>query len=177
MRNFFNGLFNVIIFGNYWWRPHNLFRVDEQLTRSAQPPPEYLRRLIRASDIKTVINLRGESSAKEWYKGEKEICDSEGVCLRNIKLSAVRLPRREEIQNIVNTIRSSEYPIHVHCRGGAERTGLFCGVYQLLGGQGLDKALEQVGWRYGVINPFQRDFFKRFRESRERGFIEWMTEK
>jgi protein tyrosine phosphatase (PTP) superfamily phosphohydrolase (DUF442 family) len=104
--------------------------------------------------IRTVINLRGESSDAGWYRSELESCEKRDITHIDVALSAGRLPPPEELRKLLAAFDKAAYPVLFHCRGGADRTGLAGALYvHLYQNVPLDEALEgQLTWRYGHLS-------------------------
>lgn len=99
--------------------------------RSAQLNPRHLRQVMRQYGIKTVINLQGEDHGDK-ARGEQAICRELGADYRHAKMSAVRLPRPGELKRVINALDEARYPILIHCRAGADRSGLVSALYLAL---------------------------------------------
>ncbi|MCK4602226.1 MAG: tyrosine-protein phosphatase, partial [Phycisphaerae bacterium] len=133
-QRFFCGNFHVI--------------VDGEAYRSAQPTPQQLRQWARQYGLKTIINLRGVSSG-EFYARERQAAAAAGVEVIDIKFSAVRLPTVPWLRRFIEAIETAERPILLHCRDGADRTGV-AGVItaMAIGGQHYEAARSQLSARY-----------------------------
>jgi protein tyrosine phosphatase (PTP) superfamily phosphohydrolase (DUF442 family) len=143
---------------------NNLHEVEKgKFYRSAQMSSKDFEKTIDKLGIKTVINLRGESTSKWWPK-EKEITSRLGVEFINLKMSAQRYPHKHDLIGLLDAYRDAERPILIHCQGGADRTGEASAIYKMLYmGKTLKKSLKQLRikfrhlkWRY----PAKRDFIK-----------------
>lgn len=100
--------------------------------RSAQPTPAVLESMVEVYGIRTVINLRGPNAGKIWYDLEKSACDQLGITLLDFPMSAGSLPRPELLADILNALKTAEYPILIHCQGGADRSGAISAIYRML---------------------------------------------
>jgi protein tyrosine/serine phosphatase len=127
--------------------------VPGKVYRSAQLSPDALRSLIREQGIRTVINLRGGSTAASWFREQAAVCEQEGVEMETVHLSASLLPRPAEISALIHDFDTARYPVLIHCRSGADRTGLAAALYlYAYEGQPLGQALDDgLTWRYGHI--------------------------
>jgi protein tyrosine/serine phosphatase len=117
--------------------------------RSAQLSGEDLRQVIKAKQIRTVLNLRGKNSGKDWYDEEIHATDAEGVLHLDYSLSARREVTLTQMQDIMRLIKASPKPILVHCNAGADRTGLVSALFELSKGKDPLIAGEQLSLRYG----------------------------
>jgi tyrosine-protein phosphatase SIW14 len=102
----------------------NFHQVDEHIYRGAQPSAQGFASLATFG-IKTVIDLRGESS--------------EDITVQGAGMRYVRLPWREfkaptdsQIEALLRLLNdSSDWPVFVHCRRGADRTGTAIACYRI----------------------------------------------
>jgi protein tyrosine phosphatase (PTP) superfamily phosphohydrolase (DUF442 family) len=101
----------------------NLHRVDEGLYRSAQPDEEGFRNLHRRG-IRTVVNLRRNGTDGERLAG---------LPLKEVRIPvAVWEPTEDQLVRFLRTACDpARRPVLVHCRHGADRTGLFCAAYRV----------------------------------------------
>jgi protein tyrosine phosphatase (PTP) superfamily phosphohydrolase (DUF442 family) len=120
--------------------------------RSAQLSRRRLEELTARHGIHTVINLRGNCHPEPWYVDECRATHQGGVCLEDVGLSASRYPSRSELRRLVEVLDHAEYPVLLHCRRGADRTGLASAVVLLLQpGVTPAQALRQLGPRFGHV--------------------------
>jgi protein tyrosine/serine phosphatase len=102
-------------------------KVDEGFFRGGQPDKtgfEYLKK----QGIKTVINLRDESNEEE-------------PVVKGLGMNYVHLPMsvtigtkisQNDITEYFKVISNPDnYPIYIHCRRGADRTGVMVGFYRI----------------------------------------------
>lgn len=148
--------------------------VPRTVYRSAQTDTEDLEEIIRENSIKSVLNLRSQNN--EEYSAEKETCERLKVDYYNVRLSARRAPRKDEILALLDIFDRAQKPIHIHCHGGADRTGLAVAAYRLHTGQPLDFALEALNFiPYGHIENEIDGFFEQYRPYEGRlPFREWV---
>lgn len=119
--------------------------------RGAQPSPAEIERFVRAHGIRTVVNLRGHA-LDGWFQDQCRTVQHLGIALENISLSATRLPSVYEVRRLVEVVERAEYPILLHCRRGADRTGLASAVVLLLErNTTYEEARRQLGLRFGHI--------------------------
>ena len=126
--------------------------IDGAVYRSNQPTPERLADYQAAYGIRTVINLRGAAPDEDWYVLEKKAADALGMTLIDVPLASTRELSDQELRQLVETLRSAEKPILIHCRSGSNRTGLAAAIYLAAFEQvGTDTAEQQLSVRYGHV--------------------------
>ncbi len=126
--------------------------VPGRVFRGAQPNAASLEKLIAKHKIRTVLNVRGCCYPDAWYVAEGEVCERLGVQMIDVSFSAVHLPSKHELRQLLETLDRAEYPIFVHCRHGADRTGLVAmAVHLLQGDESFESAHRHLGLRYGHV--------------------------
>lgn len=98
--------------------------------RSNQPDPKRLAKL-KSQGFKSIVYLRGSSDGAA-IRVERAACAELGLDLHVCRLSARRLPSVERVLELVDLFRKAEKPMLLHCRAGADRTGLASAVYLLV---------------------------------------------
>ena len=149
--------------------------------RSAQLSGSNLENVLKADAIRSVVNLRGPSK-HEFYRSEIAVCRSLDVRHFDLSLSAYRLPKPQELKDVLKTLDVAPRPVLVHCQQGADRSGLVSTIYQTVyEGVPLDRAEgDQLTWRYGhfpLVGTWRMDrFFDLYRQNANgeslRSFIE-----
>lgn len=152
----------------YLWLSGNVHEVEAgSFYRSAQLSPEGLASVLDRYGIRTVINLRGPSSAR-WYAEERAVSTDKGIAHVDIALSANREPDPATIQELTRLLRDSPRPILVHCKGGADRSGLASALFLLTaehrpaeeaGGQ-LSMVYGHFPWLFSRTSAMDRTFAK-----------------
>ncbi|MFH1748073.1 MAG: tyrosine-protein phosphatase [Planctomycetota bacterium] len=139
--------------------------------RSAQLDGPTLGLVIEQAGIRTVINLRGENVGEKWYENEKAVCEEAGVTLVDIRMSAKALPPREVLLQLYDTFLSAEYPILMHCNGGADRSGAAAAIWRMTV-QGDDRAAaaEELDLCYGhfaSVTPLMDELVRVYEPDRD----------
>lgn len=107
----------------------NFGRVTGTLYRGGQPTPDGFKTL-RAMDVGTVINFR-ENHA-ETAK-EKRKVESLGMKYVGIPWSAGHQPSTAQVLEFLDLVRVNQNTkIFVHCRRGADRTGVMIAAYRVV---------------------------------------------
>lgn len=132
------------ILRTFW---HNFERVSEGVYRSNHPDHK---RFAKYADmgIKTVLNLRGVAQ-RPHYLFEHESCARLGLTLVTVHMSARNAPDRDRLLEVLDAFDTMERPFLMHCKSGADRTGLVATLYLMVHeGQSLAQARKQLSFRY-----------------------------
>lgn len=122
--------------------------VENKLYRSAQPQPEQLEQWQAAYGINSIINLRGVND-EAYYQEELAAAERLGINLHSIKFSAQSLPPVHSLKKLFNALETLEPPILLHCRAGADRSGVASVIgAMILGEKPYEAALAQVSIKY-----------------------------
>lgn len=159
----------------------NHYRIDEDIWRSNQPGFRRLKRL-KAEGLKSVLSLRGDHRVAPVYV-EKAAAAELGLRLEFARLRAHKLPRAEELQGAIDKMRALPKPLLLHCKSGADRTGLMVTLYlHLEKGVPLAEARRALSWRYahfelggaGIVHEML-NAYGRAHAARGTGFEEWLA--
>jgi protein tyrosine/serine phosphatase len=116
-----------------------------QFYRSGQMTGIELEAVAGRRDIKTVINLRGESPGEAWYRIEIAACERNNVVHHDLLWSMLQIPTPESLVQLIDWIKSEPRPILVHCQAGVHRAAVAAAVYRLLRGDSVNDAREEFG--------------------------------
>ncbi len=126
--------------------------VPGRVYRCAQPSPQTIEQMVASHGIRTVVNLRGCCNPFPWYLDEARATARLDICQEDICFSAGRLPSATELRHLIEVLDRCDYPLVLHCRRGADRTGLAAAVVLLLQSEvSFDAAARQLGVRYGHV--------------------------
>jgi len=126
----------------------NAAEIAPGVFRSNQPDARRLARM-QAAGLRAVLYLRG-SDASAPYRAEQAACAALGLQFHSFKMSAHRLPPPERLQALIALLRRIERPFLLHCRAGADRTGLASAVYLLaVEGRSVTEAKGMLSRRFG----------------------------
>lgn len=128
----------------YW---HNFAMIAPGVYRSNHPTNARLE-AYAAMGIKSVINLRG-ATRHSHYNFEVESCKALGIKLIDIPLSARSAPTKMRLLEVVDRLSSQKKPFLIHCKSGADRTGLVAAIYLIcVEGKSAKEARKQLSLRY-----------------------------
>jgi hypothetical protein len=151
-----------------------------RLYRSNHPLPWQLRAAARRFGLKTVVNLRG------W----RADCGSDALSRREAaRLGLVHVdaplesrgaPHRDRLLRLVEIFSRMAEPALLHCKSGADRTGLAAGVWLLLQGRSVAEAAAQLSWRYGHVKAAKTGildaFFAEYAAAGDVPFLRWLEQ-
>ncbi|MBV9829834.1 MAG: tyrosine-protein phosphatase [Alphaproteobacteria bacterium] len=104
--------------------------VSGQLYRAAQPDRADLVSDRQAYGIKSVLNLRGAHHGEPWYDNEVAAAGELGMAHYDYPLSAKRVVTEQQIAELLALVRAAPKPLLIHCKSGADRTGLLSALYR-----------------------------------------------
>lgn len=139
----------------------NKRRVDDDLYRAAQPSPTHLRQA-KADGFRTILNLRGPRDDGP-YTLEREACAELGLTLVDFPIRSRSALDRPTLLAAVDIWKQLDYPVLMHCKSGADRTGFMATMYLWQHkGVPLRQAMDQLSLRYGHVRQAKTgviDFF------------------
>lgn len=170
------------------WRDHGFLRlwfanrhdIGGGMYRENQPSPKRIAKLADEG-IKTILNLRGESD-KGYYALEKEACEKHGVALVDFRMYSRDTPKKDRIHGLKKIFETIEYPAMMHCKSGADRTGITGVLYRHFHmGVPIGEAIEQLKFKYlhvkagktGMLDFFFDDYLE-YAKNHDISFIDWI---
>jgi protein tyrosine phosphatase (PTP) superfamily phosphohydrolase (DUF442 family) len=129
------GLVAALFFGTLALKPFygsNLGIIDGgRVIRSAQPTSG-LKEMIRDHKLASILNLRGGSPKHGYYTNEVRVAKEAGVDFYDFSMSATKRPKRSDLLRLIDVMNHCEYPLLIHCKAGADRTGLATAIYRMV---------------------------------------------
>ncbi|HEU5117238.1 MAG TPA: tyrosine-protein phosphatase [Isosphaeraceae bacterium] len=130
---------------------------ETRVYRCAQPGDD-LEATARDLKIRSILNLRGGSQDDEFYRSEVQVADRLNLDFYDLPMSATQRPSRTDLLRLLDILDHCRYPLLIHCKSGADRTGLATSLYRLqIQGQNPEKAEEGFSLAYGHIPFFGPD--------------------
>lgn len=155
--------------------------VPGKVWRCNHPTPARLRALTARLGLRTLVNLRGHRQ-----------CGSDALSRRasgrlgldhiDMAFESRGAPHRDRILRFAGLYRSMRFPMLMHCKSGADRTGLASGLVILFEGGTSKQALRQLHWRFGHFNRSRTGildaFFLRYAAEAEGRvpFLDWVRD-
>lgn len=137
----------------------HFFRVDDNVYRGPQPHRSEMPDLAK-SGIQRVLNLCPTLDHKRW---EHAAVEAAGMRYIRIGLSPVFAPSARQMDKIMAILTDPTLgPVYVHCRRGADRTGVVVACYRITQYHWTNaQALQEA--RQGGLRPIEI-LFKRYIE-------------
>ena len=125
--------------------------------RSAQLDKEHLEYYTSKFGIRSILNLRGENPDKQWYVDELNFSTEHKLANYDIALSSSDEPSKAQSARIMGIIRTAPRPILIHCRAGADRSGLVAAMWKVaVDNEPKSEAKKQLTLLCGHIPLFGR---------------------
>lgn len=103
---------------------HNFHQVNEHVYRGAQPTDEGFAGLAKIG-VRTIVDLRGE-------KSEGRVVEQNGMHYVRMRWSGFKAPAESQIAAVLALLNDkSDWPVFVHCKRGADRTGTAIACYRV----------------------------------------------
>lgn len=154
-----------------------------RLYRSNHPLPWQLRQAARRFGLRTVINLRGRRDACGSDRLGRAAAAELGLAHVDAPFESRGAPHRDRILRLAEIYRTMQEPALIHCKSGADRTGLAAGIWLLLQGHPPEAAQAQLSLRWGHVRQGRTGildaFFELYAEAnrrRPRPFLDWLRE-
>lgn len=143
----------ALAYGGYRLAIHNEAEVIAgEVYRSSQVSQAYLEDIVAREGIKSVLNLRGGQKKKDWYQEELAATTALGLVQADFKMDPTEEMTPEQAQELIALMKSLPKPMLIHCRQGADRTGLAAALYlAAIAGKPADEAGAQLSLRYGHV--------------------------
>jgi hypothetical protein len=115
------------------------------LYRGGQCDEAVMEILVSRYHVRTLLNLRGQDDAADWYIAEKGFCDRRGLKLININMVDPDRIHENLRAFLEAAIDPANPPSYVHCQAGSVRTGFAVAGYRIaVQGWSLKDALAEA---------------------------------
>ena len=106
----------------------NFHKVDERLFRGGQPASTDLAAL-KALGVRTVLNLRHE---RPLIDAERADAEAAGLQYFSVPMQGLASPTSEQLSSALRILDDPQnWPVFVHCKRGADRTGAVVACYRI----------------------------------------------
>jgi protein tyrosine phosphatase (PTP) superfamily phosphohydrolase (DUF442 family) len=105
----------------------NFYQVDQNVYRGAQPSDDGFKYLAKIG-VKTVIDLR---AADERSESEEAMVTAAGMKYVNVPMTGLAAPTEAQISRILGILEGDSGAVFVHCKRGADRTGVVIASYRI----------------------------------------------
>ena len=102
--------------------------VNDRVARGGQPSGEGFRNLA-AAGYRTVVDLQEKGDRS---KDEKHLVEALGMKYLNVPMQGMKTPEDKHISKVLKALQNEkDGPVFVHCKRGADRTGVVLAVYRI----------------------------------------------
>ncbi|MGD9109092.1 MAG: tyrosine-protein phosphatase [Gammaproteobacteria bacterium] len=158
--------------------------IPGKVYRCAQPSARQLAKIKERYKIRSVINLRSLHFTDPRYQAEARACHALKISLFHLRMSPKKFPDIVQLKNLVNLLRTVPKPVLIHCRAGADRTGLASAIVLIL----HDYPMQTVTYQYSyhdlalsfnsvgkLVIPYYICWLKQHNlESSRKNFLIWL---
>ncbi|MBE7620553.1 tyrosine-protein phosphatase [Gluconacetobacter entanii] len=153
--------------------------IPGRVYRCNHPTPWRLAMATRRLHLKTLVNLRGHRQCGSDALS-RDAAHRLGLRHIDMAFESRNAPHRDRIERFEKIYRSLTFPMLMHCKSGADRTGLAAGLVLLFEGGTARDALRQLSWKNGHFNSSRTGvldaFFLRYQAEAEGRipFMQWV---
>lgn len=129
--------------------------------------------------IRTVLNLRNDTR-KSPCKLVRNDCEDNGMTYVSYPMAPRHAPKAEVLLGLIELFPKLEKPVLIHCKSGADRTGLAAALWLLTQeGASLAEARRQLSLEYLHFREFETGVLDAVldlyaEEGRGRSFVDWV---
>ena len=155
-----------------------------RLYRSNHPLPWQLATAQRRFGLKSVLNLRGHRLDCGSDALGRARAGELGLIHADAPFESRGAPHKDRIARLAALFADLPEPVLIHCKSGADRTGLVAGIWLLLQGRPVEAALDQLHWRFGhvsagrtgILDAFFRDYAAFRAAHGPKPFLDWVRD-
>ena len=138
----------------------------------------------RRHGLRTVLNLRGHRPICGSDALGRARAETLGLVHADAPFESRGAPQKDRILRLAALFAELPEPILIHCKSGADRTGLVAGIWLLLQGRPVEAAIAQLHWRFGhiaasktgILDAFFRDYAAFLAARGPKPFLQWLRE-
>lgn len=143
--------------------PKNYAKIDNNLSRSAQPQKEDFIWL-KEQGVTDIVNFRTMFVSGVEFE-EKELVESLGMKYHNIPTITAHPEEGKvnEFLELAESVNKKNGKLHIHCAAGADRTGMYSFIYKSINNIGtmLENEKEWIAKGHDTVRyPNLRDWTK-----------------
>lgn len=131
--------------------------IPGKVYRSAILSQQDLSRVVASKHIHTILNLTGGHASRkysEWYFREVDVAKNNNIKLIDVYIPPHGVISRSRLIGLVRIIEKAQMPLLIHCRHGADRTGLASAIAIIINqNYTTDDWRDQVSWKYNALSP------------------------
>ncbi|WP_207536843.1 tyrosine-protein phosphatase [Sabulicella rubraurantiaca] len=152
------------------------------LYRSNHPLPWQLAEATKRHGLQSVINLRGRRDSCGSDALGRQRAAELGLVHADQPFESRGAPHKDRILRLMELYQTLPRPILIHCKSGADRTGLAAGIWHLMQGRTAADAARELSLRHGHVAAARTGildaFFEEYAKAEARGvpFETWLTE-
>jgi tyrosine-protein phosphatase SIW14 len=139
--------------------------VNDNVLRGGQPSDEGIS-LLAKRGVKTIVDLR--LADEHSIPHEKQLVESNGMHFVSVPMKGLMAPTAEQLSSVLRIMNDrTQWPVFVHCRRGADRTGTILACYRISHDNwNNQKALEEAK-TYGIsiFERAMRSYIEHFKPS------------
>jgi protein tyrosine/serine phosphatase len=139
--------------------------VNDNVLRGGQPSDDGIK-LLAGRGIKTIVDLRRED--EHSIVRERHLVEAAGMRFVSVPMKGLMAPTEEQMTSVLRILNDSrQWPVFVHCRRGADRTGTVLACYRISHDSwNNEKALEEAK-TYGIsiFERAMRSYIQHFKPS------------
>lgn len=123
--------------------------IADQVYRSEQLGAKHLQQVIQTNQIKTIIDL----APIDTLQNEEHIAHIDHLTYIYFPLQSMGITPARQLKQLTYYLQTAKRPLLIHCKAGADRTGLASAMVLILENAPIETAMKQVNLiRYGIIN-------------------------